>query len=196
MIKDLWLIGIGTGSPSHLTLEGQQALRDAGVVLLPRKGPGKDDLADIRHAILSAAGATARVVPFDMPERDESLPYRQRVARWHDEIACIWQKALSGETVNGPVAVLVWGDPVPCPGDGAACKGEGECGVSQCAEVGQIQCLATLEYHVCVEGASLEEAIREARRRFCLDMPRLWDLIQSIDVSRFRVRSLPSTEDR
>lgn len=111
MIEDLWLIGIGTGSPSHVTLEGQQALRDAGMVLLPRKGPGKDDLADIRHTILNEAGATARVVPFDMPERDESLPYRRRVARWHDEIACIWQKALSAETVNGPVALLVWGDP-------------------------------------------------------------------------------------
>jgi precorrin-6A synthase len=111
MIRDLWLIGIGTGSPSHLTLEGRQALCDAAVILLPRKGAGKEGLADIRSRILSETGATARVVPFDMPVRDDALPYQERVARWHDEIACIWQKALAGETLNGPVALMVWGDP-------------------------------------------------------------------------------------
>ena len=37
MIQDLWLVGIGTGSPGHVTLEGVQALRDAAVILLPLK---------------------------------------------------------------------------------------------------------------------------------------------------------------
>ena len=111
MIQDLWLIGIGTGAPDHITLQGQRALQDAAIVLLPRKGPGKDDLADLRLTILEQARARAKVVPFDMPVRDDALPYQDRVARWHDEIAQAWVSALHTEDVSGPVALLVWGDP-------------------------------------------------------------------------------------
>lgn len=111
MIKNLWLIGIGTGAPDHLTLEGQHALQDAAVILLPVKGPGKDDLAHLRLQILKDAGATAKVIRFDMPVRDDTLPYQTRVSVWHDQIATAWQHALAGQDVNGPVALLVWGDP-------------------------------------------------------------------------------------
>ena len=38
-----------------------------------------------------------------------------------------------------------------------------------------------------VESSSPKEAIREARRQLCADMPRLWDVIQGMDESRFRV---------
>lgn len=109
-LTDLWLIGIGTGNPGHVTLEGMAALREASVVLIPRKGEGKEDLAHLRHGILREAGALARVVEFDMPVRDPGLPYEERVARWHDEIARRWQGALGG-ACGGPVALLVWGDP-------------------------------------------------------------------------------------
>lgn len=111
MIRDLWLVGIGTGSHAHITLEGQQALRDAAVILLPRKGEGKDDLATLRQRILDDAGASARVLPFDMPVRDDSLPYQDRVSRWHDEIALRWSAAIAEAQIDGPVALLVWGDP-------------------------------------------------------------------------------------
>ncbi|MDG1457320.1 MAG: precorrin-6A synthase (deacetylating) [Pseudoprimorskyibacter sp.] len=108
-MQELWLVGIGTGNPAHITLEGQQALRDADVVLIPRKGRGKDDLALLRHNILNSCGATAQVVEFDMPVRDEALPYQDRVADWHDRIAQCWQMALPKDGVK--VALLVWGDP-------------------------------------------------------------------------------------
>ncbi|WP_436399153.1 precorrin-6A synthase (deacetylating) [Roseobacter sp. S98] len=111
MIKELWLVGIGTGSPDHLTREGRTALRDAAAVLLPRKGPGKDDLARLREDLLASTGSEAQVLPFDMPVRDESLPYQERVERWHDEIATLWQDTLRGAEVDGPVALMVWGDP-------------------------------------------------------------------------------------
>lgn len=111
MIKDLWLIGIGTGSPRHLTLEGRAALRDAAIVLLPRKGPQKDDLAQIRRDLVADTGSNATILPFDMPVRDETLDYQTRVAQWHDEIARRWQDTLKGTPVSGPVALLVWGDP-------------------------------------------------------------------------------------
>lgn len=109
-MTELWLIGIGTGHPGHVTLDGMQALRDAACVLIPRKGTGKEDLAHLRHAILQAAGAQARVIEFDMPVRDESKPYGKRVSLWHDEIARRWQAALA-DAPTGPVALLVWGDP-------------------------------------------------------------------------------------
>lgn len=109
-MAELWLIGIGTGNPAHLTLEGRQALREAACVLLPRKGAGKDDLAHLRLAILAESGSAAEVIPFDMPLRDESLPYAERVERWHEAIAARWQAALE-DAPEGPVALLVWGDP-------------------------------------------------------------------------------------
>lgn len=109
-LTELWLVGIGTGNPEHLTLQGQRALRDAASVLIPRKGSAKEDLAEIRHYILQQAGAAAQIVPFDMPVRDESLPYAERVERWHDAIAARWIAALK-DAPEGPVALLVWGDP-------------------------------------------------------------------------------------
>lgn len=108
---DLWLIGIGTGNPAHVTLEAQQALRAAALVLVPRKGPDKADLETLRHAILKASGSTAPVATFDMPVRDESLPYLERVRRWHDEIATLWADTIATAQPRGPVALLVWGDP-------------------------------------------------------------------------------------
>ncbi len=109
MTRRIDLVGIGTGNPGHVTLAGLRALRAARLVLVPRKGQGKEDLAHLRHAILAEAGATARVVEFDYPTRDEALPYAERVARWHDGIAARWAAAIGDDP--GPVALLVWGDP-------------------------------------------------------------------------------------
>ncbi|NBB96555.1 MAG: precorrin-6A synthase (deacetylating), partial [Alphaproteobacteria bacterium] len=111
MQRDIYLVGIGTGSPSHITLEGVEALRKASVILVPRKGAGKDDLAEIRLRIITASGTQAQIVPFDYPERDPDLPYQDRVALWHDDIARRWQAALAAAHVDGAVALLVWGDP-------------------------------------------------------------------------------------
>ncbi|MEO0938845.1 MAG: precorrin-6A synthase (deacetylating) [Pseudomonadota bacterium] len=109
-MTELWLIGIGTGNPAHLSLEGQRALREAKTVLLPRKGTGKEDLAEVREAILVEAETNAQIISFEMPVRDEALPYSERVEAWHDEIARRWATALQGAE-DGPVALLVWGDP-------------------------------------------------------------------------------------
>ncbi|WP_298914313.1 precorrin-6A synthase (deacetylating) [uncultured Roseobacter sp.] len=111
MIDTLWLIGIGTGSPAHVTGEGMAAIRDASVILMPHKGQGKDDLAELRHRIIKASGSEAVIVPFDYPLRDETLPYLERVESWHDEIAKRWHAASDKNTPPGPVALLVWGDP-------------------------------------------------------------------------------------
>jgi hypothetical protein len=41
--------------------------------------------------------------------------------------------------------------------------------------------------HVLVESHSPEEAIRAARAKFSLDMPRLWDVIQKLTDDKFQV---------
>ena len=108
---ELWLIGIGTGSPQHITVQARQALRDAALILLPKKGAEKADLAEIRRRIIADSGASAPVIEFDYPVRDPDLPYAQAVERWHGDIARRWQSAIAGSRVRGPVALLVWGDP-------------------------------------------------------------------------------------
>ncbi len=44
-----------------------------------------------------------------------------------------------------------------------------------------------------VEGATISEAIDAARKRLCVDLPRMWDVIQSLDSQRFQVRLLPGS---
>lgn len=105
MITDLTLVGIGTGSERHITLEGVSAIREAHCILLPLKD-GKDELAALRQRILDAAGYEGEIATFDYPVRDPSLPYLDRVHAWHDEIARCWTHAASGK-----VTLLVWGDP-------------------------------------------------------------------------------------
>ena len=40
---------------------------------------------------------------------------------------------------------------------------------------------------VTVKGMNRDDAIEHARERLCLDMPRMWDVIQSLDDHRFEV---------
>lgn len=109
----LTLIGIGTGNPDHLTLQAVRAINAQDMILIPRKGKGKADLAELRRAICDAVltNTSTRIVEFDLPVRDEATPdYRQRVDDWHDAIARAWTEAM-GAGATGNVALLVWGDP-------------------------------------------------------------------------------------
>ncbi len=110
---ELLLVGIGTGNPEHLTLQAIRALNRADLVLIPRKGESKEDLAGLRRAICAEVLAhPARLVEFDMPERDPANPsYLSRVNDWHDAIAARWQAAISAHPGARMVALLVWGDP-------------------------------------------------------------------------------------
>lgn len=107
------LIGIGTGNPDHLTLQGVAALRAADLVLIPRKGAEKADLAELRLGICAAHRPDgARIAEFDMPVRDPAAPYRAAVDDWHDRIAAAWAGAIAAHLPQGGrVALLVWGDP-------------------------------------------------------------------------------------
>lgn len=109
----LFLIGIGTGNPDHLTRAAVRALNGADLILLPRKGADKADLADVRRAILAEVmTAPVIVAEFDMPCRDPDADYRRAVDDWHDAIAAIWAATIARHLPQGGnVALMVWGDP-------------------------------------------------------------------------------------
>jgi len=109
----LRLIGIGTGNPDHITLEGVRALQTADLVLIPRKGDEKRDLADLRREICARVlGVEARIVEFDLPKRGDSGDYIAGVADWHDAVAAAWQAALAAQSPPpASAALLIWGDP-------------------------------------------------------------------------------------
>lgn len=110
----LLVIGIGIGNPEQMTMQAIGALNRADVVLLPRKGAAKEDLAELRRAICRRflTNETTRIVEFDMPVRDAGDGYRAGVDAWHAVIADIYRGLLAAHLPSGgSAALLVWGDP-------------------------------------------------------------------------------------
>ena len=85
----LSLVGIGSGNPEHLTLQAIRRLESADVILLPRKGDEKTELADLRREIARDILSTSpKIVEFDYPVRDANTPkYLDGVNTWDDFIA-------------------------------------------------------------------------------------------------------------
>jgi len=108
------LIGIGCGDPRQLTLAAVGAINAADVILIPRKGDEKSDLAELRRQICAAVltSSKPRMIEFDLPERDAQRDYRESVDEWHDAVAAVWSREI-GEHLgdSGRVAFLIWGDP-------------------------------------------------------------------------------------
>ena len=114
----LCLVGIGTGNPDHVTRQGVRALNAADLILVPYKGAGKTDLAELRLQLCNelVTNAATQVVGFDMPVRDADDPdYPAAVNRWHDAIAAVWLATIRthwpANRADRSVAFLVWGDP-------------------------------------------------------------------------------------
>jgi precorrin-6A synthase len=111
----LSLIGIGCGDPAHLTRKAVDAIDAADLILIPRKGEEKSDLADLRRQICADVliNEATRVVEFDLPMRDSArADYRAGVDDWHDAIAASWSREIDKHLgKHGRVALLIWGDP-------------------------------------------------------------------------------------
>jgi precorrin-6A synthase len=111
----LTLIGIGCGDPQELTLKAVRAINAADLILIPRKGAQKTDLAELRRQICAEVltNSKTRIAEFDVPVRDADRDdYRGGVDDWHDAVAAVWAREIGrhlGET--GRVALLIWGDP-------------------------------------------------------------------------------------
>jgi precorrin-6A synthase len=111
----LALIGIGCGDPGQLTRAAIGAINEADLVLIPRKGTAKSDLADLRRTICAdvLTSDKTRIAEFDLPVRDAGeADYRKGVDDWHDAVAATWQQTIASHLgVDGKVALLIWGDP-------------------------------------------------------------------------------------
>ncbi|PDT91073.1 precorrin-6A synthase (deacetylating) [Bradyrhizobium sp. Y36] len=111
----LSLIGIGCGDPGQLTRAAVEAINAADLILIPRKGTAKSDLADLRRTICADALTRDKtaVAEFDLPVRDAGeADYRKGVDDWHDAVAATWSKAIADHRGgDGKVALLIWGDP-------------------------------------------------------------------------------------
>lgn len=111
----LSLIGIGCGDPGQLTRAAVQAINAADLVLIPRKGTAKSDLADLRRTICAdvLTNDKTRVAEFDLPVRDAGeADYRKGVDDWHDAVAGTWSQTIADHLGgDGKVALLIWGDP-------------------------------------------------------------------------------------
>ncbi len=112
-MKTILVVGIGTGSPEHLTVAAIDALNRADVLFVPDKGADKADLADIRRTIITRfVTGEPRQLSYDVPRRDVANPdYGQGVDNWHDALAEIFSDLIAQIPENGTGAFLVWGDP-------------------------------------------------------------------------------------
>lgn len=112
------VIGIGTGSPEHLTMQAVTALNEVDVFLVPDKGSATEELVAIRRLICEryVPGRTFRFLTVSDPPRGEdasrgSAAYRRGVRDWHDERARRYAAVLDELPGDAVVGFLVWGDP-------------------------------------------------------------------------------------
>ncbi|WP_426439237.1 precorrin-6A synthase (deacetylating) [Bradyrhizobium genosp. P] len=111
----LSLIGIGCGDPQQLTRAAIRAINAADLILIPRKGTAKTDIAELRRTICAdvLTNDRTRIIEFDLPVRDAGEEdYRKGVDDWHDAVAATWSREITHHLgAEGRVALLIWGDP-------------------------------------------------------------------------------------
>ncbi len=112
-MKTIFIVGIGTGSPDHMTIAAIDALNRADVLFVPDKGVNKADLAGVRRTIIARfVNGEPRQISYDVPRRDTANPdYEQGVDDWHDALGQIFSDLIAQIPENGTGAFLVWGDP-------------------------------------------------------------------------------------
>jgi precorrin-6A synthase len=115
-MRRLLVIGIGTGDPAHVTIEGVTALNEADVIFVVHKPAERNDLVRLREEICGRyidGESSVRIVHVADPERDRGAEaYREAVEDWRRRRADAWEAALRKEL--GPEetgAFLVWGEP-------------------------------------------------------------------------------------
>ena len=111
---ELFLVGIGTGNPEHITIQARRAIAEAGIILIPYKGSEKSDLVEVRLKICKEiiGDKKTKIVQFDLPKRDLSYSYQEGVEKWHDNVARVWSSTIRENCSEGTkVALLIWGDP-------------------------------------------------------------------------------------
>jgi precorrin-6A synthase len=109
------VVGIGSGSPVHLTAEAVTALNRVDVFLVADKRADTSDLAALRTDLCRAVitDDDYRVIEVPDPARDRNASgYREAVADWHARRATTYAEVVRRELPDGgTLGFLVWGDP-------------------------------------------------------------------------------------
>ncbi|WP_433576856.1 precorrin-6A synthase (deacetylating) [Nocardia brasiliensis] len=107
----LSVIGIGAGDPDQVTMQAVKALRQVDVFFVIGKGAEKQELVDVRTAILAEhAERPYRIVEIADPPRDRApADYQGVVEDWHEHRAALLEAAFAA--AEGVGGLLVWGDP-------------------------------------------------------------------------------------
>jgi precorrin-6A synthase len=103
MMDRLYVIGIGAGDPSWLTLGAVDALAALDVLFVLDKG---DELTAARRALVERYAPAAREVALQDPPRGRGA---EAVAAWRAQRVALVREALAGE--SGVGGFLAWGDP-------------------------------------------------------------------------------------
>ncbi len=114
-MRNISVIGIGTGNPDHLTLQAVKALNRVDVVFVLDKGSEKSDLAALRREICARVmqDRPYRLVEAEDVVRDPRIEnYAARVDAWHERRSAIYERMFrEGLSEEQRGAILVWGDP-------------------------------------------------------------------------------------
>lgn len=113
------VIGIGAGSPEHVTSEAAAALAEVDVFLVADKGGAKDELIAVRRAICDRfipADHAYEIVTVPDPKRGpdadrDSAEYTQGVRDWHAARTDAYVRIIEDLPAGTVVGFLVWGDP-------------------------------------------------------------------------------------
>lgn len=118
-MKKIYLIGIGTGNPEHLTVQAIKALKEVNVFFIFEKESERNrDLVELRKEILKRylPEENYRLIIRQIPERKrggkELEVYKERVTEWRRQKAEIIAYLINREMAEGETgAILIWGDP-------------------------------------------------------------------------------------
>jgi precorrin-6A synthase len=110
-MRKLYVIGIGAGDPDQVTVQAIKAMRQVEVFFVIGKGAEKQELVDVRTAILTEhVEGDYRIVEIADPPRDRMpADYQGVVQDWHDRRCALLEAAFA--QVDGVGGILVWGDP-------------------------------------------------------------------------------------
>ncbi|WP_112663413.1 precorrin-6A synthase (deacetylating) [Microvirga flavescens] len=114
-MKKIYVIGLGSGNPDHMTIQAIKALNKVDVIFLVDKGAAAGELIDVREEIcrrfIEKPGY--RVVRAQNPTRDaRSEDYKRGVDDWHRARADVFASLIRDELKSSECgAFLVWGDP-------------------------------------------------------------------------------------
>ncbi|UWU24905.1 precorrin-6A synthase (deacetylating) (plasmid) [Rhizobium sp. CB3060] len=114
-MRHIYLVGIGTGNPEHLTVQAINALNKVDVIFIPSKGAAKAELADVRKDICQryVTNEAVRFVDYAVPVRQTAdRSYVQSVDDWHAQISSTYEALFQDHMAeHASAAFLVWGDP-------------------------------------------------------------------------------------